>query len=164
MRATLEYMYSSWPARQAIISARWTTGGGSGEIPGGFGRGRLGGVGRPGAFAQSSAARNHRRGRRLHSGERGGHSDRQGANGKGMRGIQGKLKWATLGSALPGTEWDGARKRPQHTGKENQNRTDNRRTDLEGICHEWRDQAGFTEHSDGEGGGTGYNTPGVPSG
>ena len=78
--------------------------------------------------------------------------------------VQGKLERATLRSALRGMEWCGARKRPQRTGQGNQNRTDNGRTDLEGSCNRGRDQAGVTEHSNGEGGGTGDGTPGYPSG
>ena len=61
-------------------------------------------------------------------------------------------------------EWGGARERPQRTGQGNQNVTDDGGTGLEGSCHRVRDQAGFTEHPDEEGGGTGYVTLGDPEG
>ena len=49
--ATLNHIYSSWPALPALISAMWTTGGGGGESPGGTGGGRTGDVGGPGEGA-----------------------------------------------------------------------------------------------------------------
>ena len=53
---------------------------------------------------------------------------------------------------------------PQRIGQGNQKRTDDGRTGSEGRCHRGQDQAGVTEHSDGEGGGGGNGTPGTPAG
>ena len=69
-----------------------------------------------------------------------------------------------MGSALRGREWGGAHERTQRTGQGNQNRTDDGRTGLEGSCHKGRYQAGVTENSDREGGGTLDGTPGAPEG
>ena len=165
MSATLEHLYYYWPARTALGAARWATGGGGGgQDPCGYRRGEIGWSGQAGIRHVPLEARKHQRGKSLQISEKGGRSERQGSDGEEVRGVQVKLERATLGSASRGTEWGGARERPQHTGQGNQNRTDNGGTSSEGICHRGWYQAGVTEHSDGEGRVNGDGTLGAPEG
>ena len=57
-------------------------------------------MGRPGAGARSLAVRNHGKGERLQSGEKGGRLDRRGADGKGVQGVQGKTGEGNTGECF----------------------------------------------------------------
>ena len=91
-----------------------------------------------------------------------GYSNRQVSNGEGVRGVQGESGRATLGMASHKREWVGACETLECRRQGKQNLTDNWRTGLEGSYHMGKDQAGTTEYSDKEGGGTGDGNPGAP--
>ena len=120
-------------------------------------------MGGPGA-GDRLAVINHCKGKRLHIGKLGRHSDRWGADGEGVCGISGKLYREALGSALHGVETGNVCERSQHKKQGEQMCTDDKQAFSEGNMHRMRYHFSVTEHPDGAGGCSGDGTTSATAG